>query len=141
MPLEYLEKLWHELHAAGQIAVRIADFDGTDVAGNLITCFGDVVTGHYLGFDPERLPKKLRPNELLIWETIRWAQRAWNARVRPRRIPRAQALSLLKPELSAEEEERLPRHKVKWGGDPIVYPEPLELILNPALRLAVRAAT
>jgi lipid II:glycine glycyltransferase (peptidoglycan interpeptide bridge formation enzyme) len=137
MPFRYLEDMWDELHPQGRLDVLMADVNGLDVAGNMVSCFGDTVTGRWLGFDAARLQKRLRPNEALIWAVLTWARERGCRWLDVGGVNRA-----ISPDLSAVgapdvAHDQLPI-KLRFGGAAMYYPDPLKLIVNPYLRVAYR---
>jgi len=137
LPFRYLEDMWDELHPLGQLEILIADVNGVDVAGNMVSCFGDTVTGRWLGFDATRLPRRLRPNEALIWAAIGWARERGCRWLDVGGVDRATGPIPVPWAGPGAVQQQVPL-KLRFGGTPIVYPEPLELIVNPYLRTAYR---
>jgi hypothetical protein len=139
LPRSHFDSLWDHLHPTGQMHVLLADVDGTDVAANIASSFGDVVTGRFLGFDPKRLPKRLRPAEALVWTHIAWARDRGFSVLDVGGVDRDEAIKLAcaanaDANISADAVQRF-----RFGGVPVVYPDPLELIPNPVVRAAVHA--
>jgi peptidoglycan pentaglycine glycine transferase (the first glycine) len=140
LPFRYLEDMWDELHAAGQLEILIADVNGVDVAGNMVSCFGDTVTGRWLGFDATRLPRRLRPNEALIWTAINWAGFQGYQWLDVGGVSQELGPVLVSgapPASPTPGQEQLPL-KLRFGGTAVLYPDPLKLIVNPQLRRAYR---
>ncbi len=133
--LRYIESVWDELRPQGQVEILLSEVGGTDVAGNMVTCFGDVVTGRLLGFDPGRLTGRIRPNEALHWAIIEWAREGGFRWLDVGGIRRDDALAFLHHGGPVGEQQTL---KMRLPGTPLVYPEPLQLIANPMLRFADR---
>jgi lipid II:glycine glycyltransferase (peptidoglycan interpeptide bridge formation enzyme) len=131
----YLQTVWHELRPKGQVELLLAEVDGVDVAGNLVTCFGEAVTGRLVGFDPDRLKGRIRPNELLMWRTMEWARDIGVRWLDVGGVPRADAIALV---YGGEPEGEQNTLKMRLSGIPLVYPEPLELIPNSMLRAGYR---
>jgi lipopolysaccharide/colanic/teichoic acid biosynthesis glycosyltransferase len=140
-PLAYLESMWDELHPAGQMEVLLVDTDGLDLAGLVLTRTGDVVTNRLFGFDPARLPGRMRPSEALNWAAIRWAREAGARWYDLGGIGRAEAIALADESAvgSADERHSPWAHKIRTGGTPLLLPEPLELIPSRLLRAAFGA--
>ncbi|MGH8984195.1 MAG: peptidoglycan bridge formation glycyltransferase FemA/FemB family protein [Acidimicrobiia bacterium] len=135
-PLAYLESMWDELHPAGQIEVLLVDSDGRDLAGLVLTRLGDVVTNRLFGFDPDRLPRRMRPSEALNWAAIHWARERGARWYDLGGVGRAEAMALASGAArSGADEHHSPwAHKIRMGGTPVILPEPLELIQNRLLR-------
>ena len=137
LPFQYLEDMWDELHPAGQLEILLADVDGTDVAGNMISCFGDTVTGRWLGFDATRLQKRLRPNEALIWAAITWGRERGCRWLDVGGVDRATGPTAVPSVDPGTAPAQVPL-KLRFGGTAVAYPEPLKLIVNPHLRSVYR---
>jgi hypothetical protein len=138
LPRAYFDSLWDHLHHRGSVQLLLADVDGTDVAGNVVSCFGDVVTGRFLGFDPRRLPKRLRPAEALVWGYLSWARANGYGYLDVGGVDRTEAMKVA----HADDAEPICEDAIqrfRFGGEPVVYPEPLELIQNRVLRAGLRA--
>jgi hypothetical protein len=117
--------MFDEFHPLEMVEIFLADVDGTDVAANMVTTFAGVVTGRLLGFDPERLSRRLRPNEALIWAIISWAGESGAKTLDVGGIDHAEAL---------EVGTGRGHHKTRLGGTTLLHPEPVELFPNGALR-------
>jgi lipopolysaccharide/colanic/teichoic acid biosynthesis glycosyltransferase len=140
-PLSYLEAMWDELHPTQQIAVLVASTDDTDVGALIVTRFGDVATDRLRGFALDRLPRRMRPNDALTWTAIDWSRERGAHWYDLGGIGRPEALAL---ERDARDDitdlpDRPDSHKIALGGTPVVYPETLELVPNPALRVGYAA--
>jgi lipid II:glycine glycyltransferase (peptidoglycan interpeptide bridge formation enzyme) len=138
LPRAYFDSLWDHLHHRGSLHLLLADVNGTDVAGNVVSCFGDVVTGRFLGFDPRRLPKRLRPAEALVWGYLSWARASGYGYLDVGGVDRTEAMKIAHAaDAEAISEDAIQRFR--FGGEPVVYPEPLELIQSRVLRAGLRA--
>ncbi len=133
--LSYVQAIWDELRPKGQVEVLLADVEGTDVAGNMVSCFGDVITGRIVGFDPSRLEGRIRPNEALKWEVIQWGREHGYRWLDVGGVSREDALQIEREGEARGEKAVL---KMRLGGDAMLYPEPLQLIRNPVLRSGYR---
>ena len=102
----------------------IADVNGVDVAGNMVSCFGDTVTGRWLGFDATRLQKRLRPNEALIWSAISWARERGCRWLDVGGVDRAMGPTPVPSADPGAAPGQVPL-KLRFGGTAVVYPEPL----------------
>jgi lipid II:glycine glycyltransferase (peptidoglycan interpeptide bridge formation enzyme) len=135
--LPYVEAIWDELRPKGQVEILMADVVGTDVAGNMVSCFGDVITGRIVGFDPSRLQGRIRPNEALKWEVIQWGREHGYRWLDVGGVRREDAEAVARDGEIAGEKTVL---KMRLGGSAVLYPEPLQLIRNPVLRAGYRVA-
>jgi lipid II:glycine glycyltransferase (peptidoglycan interpeptide bridge formation enzyme) len=141
MTLPYLQSLWDELTPGGHLACFMVDTAGVDLAGMIFTRFGDSVCTRLGGFAPERLPMRLRANESLHWAAVAWARSCGVRWCDLGGIGREPGLALVSgvsrdaPELA----DGPWGHKIVFGGVPLVYPEPLQLVPNPVLRVGYRA--
>jgi Acetyltransferase (GNAT) domain/FemAB family len=140
-PLPYLEAMWDELHSMGQVAVLLASTGGTDIGGILVTRFGDVVTERLRGFDVDRLPHRMRPNDAVTWAAIDWSRVCGALWYDLGGIGRLEALALARGsrQLLADLPDRPDSYKIALGGAPVVYPEPVELVPNALLRAGYAA--
>ena len=130
LPLEYFERLLSELAPGEYAHLTVASHEGTDVAASICTRFGDVVTGRFSGFDPDRLPPRVRPNEALVW-----AAGVWGAEHGARWLDLGGAHRDEVVALASEvPHEHGSSRKSGMGGTPVLFPEPCELIPNPVLR-------
>jgi lipid II:glycine glycyltransferase (peptidoglycan interpeptide bridge formation enzyme) len=138
LPRAYFDSLWDHLSPSGSVRLLLADVNGTDVAGNVVSCFGDVVTGRFLGFDPSRLPKRLRPTEALVWGYLSWARASGYGYLDVGGVDRTEALKMARAsDVGAVSEDAIRRFR--FGGEPVVYPEPLKMIHSRVLRAGLRA--
>jgi lipid II:glycine glycyltransferase (peptidoglycan interpeptide bridge formation enzyme) len=135
MALPYLYAMWDALRPRGWIQIAMANVDGVDVAGSAVTCFGDLITGRFLGFDPTRVPRGFRPNEALVWAIVEWARKHGYRWLDVGGLERDDAVMLSQ---GVTPPSRHKNQKVGMGGVAVLFPEPLELIRNPVLRTARR---
>jgi lipid II:glycine glycyltransferase (peptidoglycan interpeptide bridge formation enzyme) len=133
--LSYVEAVWDELRPKGQIEVLLAQIDGTDVAGNMVSCFRDVITGRIVGFDSSRVEGRIRPNEALKWGVIQWGREHGYNWLDVGGAPREDVETILRDGSLTGEQTVL---KMRLGGAPVLYPEALQLIRNPVLRTGYR---
>jgi CelD/BcsL family acetyltransferase involved in cellulose biosynthesis len=69
-PLELFERIWEEFAPRGAIVVALAHHGADVIAGALYLRWGDVLYYKFGASLGERL--RVRPNELLAWEAMRW---------------------------------------------------------------------
>jgi lipid II:glycine glycyltransferase (peptidoglycan interpeptide bridge formation enzyme) len=67
----YFEKMWDELQPYGMLKMFMADFEGSPIAGILLTCMGERVIYTYGASSNEH--RNVMPNHLIQWTAIRWA--------------------------------------------------------------------
>jgi lipid II:glycine glycyltransferase (peptidoglycan interpeptide bridge formation enzyme) len=132
LPLHYLERLWSHLAPGGHVGLLLASHEGVDVAANLVTYFGNTVTGRLSGFDPDRMTGRMRPNELLVWTHIQLARKRGIEVLDVGGVDRAVALR----ELAGEATDL---HKIGYGGNPVLFPEPVQHIDSRVVRIGQRA--
>jgi lipid II:glycine glycyltransferase (peptidoglycan interpeptide bridge formation enzyme) len=132
---QYVERVWDELRPNGQVEVLLAAVDGVDVAGSLVTRFGDTVTGRIVGFDPQRLASRMRINEALMWGVMDWARSRGLRWLDVGGVTREHAMAIAANKDPVPDQGTL---KLRLGGIPLIYPEPLELVGNPMVRVGYR---
>ena len=121
--ISYYEQMWQLFHPDGAVQLFIAEYEGTPISANWVVAFGDTVLAKRGGWSGEL--GRLRPNEVMDWETIRWAKangyRYYDlegididaARV----VARGEALPQSLQQSSAS-------FKLGYGGDVVFYPQP-----------------
>jgi peptidoglycan pentaglycine glycine transferase (the first glycine) len=67
----YFEKMWDELQPHGMLKMFMAEFEGSPIAGILLTCMGERVIYTYGASSNEH--RNVMPNHLIQWTAIRWA--------------------------------------------------------------------
>jgi lipid II:glycine glycyltransferase (peptidoglycan interpeptide bridge formation enzyme) len=132
---QYVEKVWDELRPKAQVEILLASVDGVDIAGSLVTRFGDTATGRIVGFDPQRLATRIRTNEALMWGVMEWARNVGLRWLDVGGVTRETAGAIGTDTVPEGDHSAL---KVRLGGIPLLYPEPLELVGNPMLRVGYR---
>jgi CelD/BcsL family acetyltransferase involved in cellulose biosynthesis len=70
-PRRYFVRLWHRMLEPGLGFCLLAHLDRTPVAGAIFLAFKDTVVYKYGASDDRYL--SLRPNNVLLWEAIRWS--------------------------------------------------------------------
>jgi lipid II:glycine glycyltransferase (peptidoglycan interpeptide bridge formation enzyme) len=68
-----LEAQWRHLCSAGHVAMMIARFEGTPIAGGWMSSFGGIVTTKLAGWDTRPYQPKY-VNDALNWESFQWAR-------------------------------------------------------------------
>ena len=71
-PRAYYRREWETFHSQGQLKLLLAFYDGELLAARMPAIFGNkAATFHSASYDTHR---NLKPNELLMWESIEWAK-------------------------------------------------------------------
>jgi len=70
--LDYYRTQWETFAPAGTLRLFIASFDGEDLAMNVSAVCGSIAA--YLHGASADVRRDLNPNELLMWEAMRWAE-------------------------------------------------------------------
>ncbi len=73
---EYLQHLYRELAAAGQVALFVGEVDGVPVGAELVTVCGSTVRSRLCGFDRDGPGGRLSVPAAIRWEVLRWARTA-----------------------------------------------------------------
>jgi peptidoglycan pentaglycine glycine transferase (the first glycine) len=135
---DYYTGLWRELGPAGHVALLISEYEGEPLAAILAVRFGDTSYHRERPWSGEH--GRLRPNELLEWEAMKWAKSeglrfanlgAIEPHVADAVIAGARETIDLRYSAS--------RFKLKFGGEIVVDPPFMDYVFNPVLRLAYRS--
>lgn len=70
-PRAFFEGLWEAFASDGSMQILLADYEDSVIAGMVLLAAGTTVRYAYGASDPNYL--QLAPNNLLMWEAIRWA--------------------------------------------------------------------
>jgi lipid II:glycine glycyltransferase (peptidoglycan interpeptide bridge formation enzyme) len=126
-----LQELWRAFRP--NIHLHLAEYQGKVIAGCLNLAFGSSVTHWRKGSLAEF--HKFHPNELLVYESIRWAQTNGFRFFDPAGIKRTVAETLLSgQELPEQLRSTRDFFLLGFGGRPIILPEPKIWIANPVFR-------
>lgn len=134
--IDYLTTMHRELSPGGHIAVFIGEAAGRPVAMDVLTGCGETVKVRLVGLD--RLSEAVRLN---VPGAIRWAAMRWARENGYRwfdfgglRESSMRALEAVGPP-DLEAIDGPDRYKVRFGGVPYRYPQPVELISSTAVRV------
>jgi hypothetical protein len=134
--LEYLRGMFRELAPTGDLRVFVGEVAGRPVATGLYSTSGDAVKSRLVGFDRDGEAAKLNVPAAIDWTAIRWARsQGFRWFDHGGLSETATALVLSGAESDGEHLPGPDRHKLKFGGTPFRYPEPLESIPSPLVRL------
>lgn len=73
-PLSYLETLYRELAAGGNVVLFVGYVHGRPVAADLVTVCGDMIRGRFTGFDRGGEAARLSVPAAIRWEIIKWGK-------------------------------------------------------------------
>jgi lipid II:glycine glycyltransferase (peptidoglycan interpeptide bridge formation enzyme) len=134
---DYIQNLHRELDAEQHAAVFVAEIDGSPAAALLCTRCDGVVKQRLSGMERSERARKDGVSAATVWRAMEWAKAngyhtydfgGISARA-------ADALLTGEPEPSAHL-KGTERFKTSFGGEVFRYPEQVELISSPPLRLA-----
>jgi peptidoglycan pentaglycine glycine transferase (the first glycine) len=133
----YYEELWRALAPRGHIALFVAEYENEPVAALLAIPFADTVRHVERAWSGEH--GELRPNELLMWEAIKWAKSVGYRFVDPGGIKRYIAEAVLSGQPApADASQTAQAFKMKFGGRPVLDPVAYDWFYNPVLRRGYR---
>lgn len=131
----YYRELWSALSPRGHIELFVAEYDGKPIAAQLAIPFGD--TCHHMERPWSGEYGRLKPNELLKWEVIRWAKSEGYRFADLEGIEPQVADAVLSGEgVPDDPKYSASRFKLKFGGQVIVDPPSFDYVYNPVLRFA-----
>jgi len=132
-----LRALWDAAYPGHFIRLTLAELAGEPVAGLVSLIFANTVTFWKKGWTTEE--GSLRPNDLLMYEALKWSEAAGHQFCDYSALDRSIAIALIegKP-LSAEQEKSRHMFNIRLGGFPRVVPESRVYFPNPFVRRAYR---
>jgi lipid II:glycine glycyltransferase (peptidoglycan interpeptide bridge formation enzyme) len=131
--VDYLSTMYRELAPAGDLVAFVGEAAGRPVAMAILTGCGQVLKSRLVGFDRSSDAVRLNVPAAVHWAAMLWAKDRgyrWfdfaglGAAVPDRVDGPVDGTGLAGPD----------RYKLRFGGSPFRYPEPLELITSPLLR-------
>jgi len=135
----YYEELWRALGPRGHIELFIAEYEGEPISAQLVIPFGDTCRHIERPWSGEH--SKLRPNELLFWEVVKWAKSEGYRFTDLEGIdaPLAEAV-LAGGETPEDSRYSASLFKLKFvpPGQVVVDPPSFDYVYNPLLRPAYR---
>lgn len=134
---EYYEELWRAFAPRGHIELFIAEYEDEPVAALLTIPFADTVRHVERAWSGEY--GELRPNELLIWESIKWAKSEGYRFADPGGITRHIAEAILSgQDTPVSASQTAQAFKMKFGGQLVLDPVAHDWVYNPVLRFGYR---
>ncbi len=135
--LRHLLALWDAAHPRGAIRLHVVEGDAGPVAGQLDVVFGKTVTFWKKGWSGEE--RKLSPNDVCMYEGIRWASREGYARVDYASFERKMAEAMLAGQTLTEEQTQSRYvNFFRTGGRPMLLPKAQVWVGNRVLRMGYR---
>ena len=135
---EYLQELWRLFAPGGHLKMFLAEYEGKVLSAGLLMNFGDTAIYYKGCWSGEH--GGLHPNESVQWTAIQWAKAQGYRYYDFGGIPRGLAESVLRGEANGEStsgNNSVASYKLGFGGDAVLFPEPLAYVPNPAIRRIV----
>jgi lipid II:glycine glycyltransferase (peptidoglycan interpeptide bridge formation enzyme) len=137
LSLDYIQTLHRELDAGRHTAVFVAELDGTPVAALLCTLCGGVVKQRLTGMDRSERARREGVAAATVWHAMMWAKDNHHRFYDFGGISATAAQILLSGEKAAATRLTGPElFKASFGGEAFRYPQPVESIPSPLLRVA-----
>ncbi|MGH3695849.1 MAG: lipid II:glycine glycyltransferase FemX [Pseudonocardiaceae bacterium] len=137
LPLDYLEAMYSELAATGQVALFVGEVSGEPVAADLVTGCGGMVRGRLAGFDRTGEAGRLSVPAAIRWEIIRWAKARGYQWYDLGGLGGQALRDLLAGECHHSDSwPSSDQAKAAFGGSPYRYPSAVEMINSMPVRTA-----
>jgi CelD/BcsL family acetyltransferase involved in cellulose biosynthesis len=135
--LRHLVALWDAAHPRGAIRLHVVEGDEGPVAGQLDVLFGKTVTFWKKGWSGAE--KRLSPNDVCMYEGMRWASQAGYSRVDFASFERKMAEAMLAGQALTEEQTQSRYvNFFRTGGRPMLLPRAQVWVGNWILRAGYR---
>jgi lipid II:glycine glycyltransferase (peptidoglycan interpeptide bridge formation enzyme) len=133
---EYLQELWRLFAPGGHLKMFLAEFEGQVLSAGLLMNYGDTAIYWKGCWSGEHSGK--HPNEALQWAAIQWAKAQGYRYDDFGGIPRPLAESVLRGDpIDEPGSNSVASYKLGFGGQAVLFPEPLAYVPNPAVRRVV----
>jgi len=129
---DYIRTLHRELDPGGHVVVFIAELDGAPVAARVCTVCGGLVKQRLSATARDDRSRKEGVAAATVWHAMLWAKSNGHHTYDFGGIRPETARALLAHEAISDGPEAF---KASFGGEPRLYPQPVELIPSPAVRL------
>jgi hypothetical protein len=135
--VEFLHELWDAAEPSRSLRLTFAECKGETVAGAICLSFGETVTIWKKGWNG--CAGEFRPNELLHYDAIRWANARGHKFFDFAGLDKHTAHALING-MPLTEEQKAGRDffHLRFGGRPRLLPEALVFFSNPFLRSAYK---
>lgn len=135
IPYDYMATLFSRLAPVGHAHLFVGEVQGEPVFADLLTGCGGVLKGRLTGMDRESPAGRLRVSAAVRWEAIKWAKandyRWFDFGGLNSGAAAAPGVGSGSTALTTSE-----AFKVSFGGAPVCYPAPVEIIPSPVVRFA-----
>jgi lipid II:glycine glycyltransferase (peptidoglycan interpeptide bridge formation enzyme) len=133
---DYVHTLYRELAATGNAALFVGRVDGVPVAADLVTICGGMVRGRLTGFERGEETAGLSVPAAIRWEIVKWGQARGLRWLDFGGLSSATLDALLDGPGRPEYVPTADQPKLTFGGVAFRYPQAVELIPTPPLRMA-----
>lgn len=131
---KFLHEIWRAFGTCGQAKLFFAEYAGRSVAGLFCIPFGNVFRVWKLGWSGEY--GQARPNQLMFWETIKWAKNAGYKYYDFVGINRGAAEMILQGKHFSNVAKGDSFFKLMFGGEVRLLPHIYTYIYNPILKFS-----
>jgi len=140
---EYHRQEWNTLAGQGYVKLLLAQFDGRILAMRMPAVFGDRAATLHSGSSDAHM--KLKPNELLMWESLKWAKAQGCTTYDMWGIPDEIGAHLYQEQPLPEEQEGelwgVYRFKRGFGGEAVYYVGAFDFVYLPVLNWLMNVVT
>ncbi|HVT98484.1 MAG TPA: GNAT family N-acetyltransferase [Acidobacteriaceae bacterium] len=135
--LRHLLALWDAAHPRGAVRLHVVEKDGEPIAEQLDLLFGKTVTLWKKGWSGAE--KRLSPNDVCVYECIRWASEAGYSWCDFTSFDRKMAEAMLAGQTLTEEQKQSRYvNFFRTGGRPVLLPKAQVWVPNRILRAGYR---
>jgi hypothetical protein len=133
---DYVQMLYRELAATGNAALFVGRVDGVPVAADFVTVCGGMIRGRLTGFERGEETARLSVPAAIRWEIVKWGQARGLRWLDFGGLSTATLDALLDGSGRPEHVASADQPKLTFGGSAFRYPQAVELIPTPPLRMA-----
>lgn len=136
IPFDYMATLYRRLAPAGHAELFVGEIEGRPVFADLLTACGGVLKGRLTGMDRDSDAGRLRVSAAVRWEEIRWAKANGYRWFDFGGLADTAVSTLMdngSPPSALTSSEAF---KASFGGTPMRYSTPVEVISSPVVRFA-----
>ncbi len=133
--MPYLRTLYDELYPGGHATVFVAELDGVPVAAELLTGCGGALRSRLTGMDRSGPARKVGAIAALTWHAMLWAKAGGYHTLDLGGLSSDGLDALRAGHRDLADRMTGPEYfKASFGGRPVRYPQPVELIPSPVVR-------